>query len=110
MAGYLVKLARELVGADNKSQIPWDAPPHFRRLRATRGLLPPVHKSGMCGYLVFTPADDCDDEADGENNLLDELHAQRAKLKANARCDTPTDEEGELIEPPRKAKRKPKKY
>lgn len=32
MAGYLVKLARELVGAEVKSQIPFDAPKHFRRL------------------------------------------------------------------------------
>jgi len=45
MAGYMTKLARELVGANQKGQIPFDAPPHFRRLRATRGLLPKVVKS-----------------------------------------------------------------
>lgn len=55
MAGYLTKLARELVGAGVKNQIPWDAPPHFRRLRASRGLLPPVYKSDMTGWLSFTP-------------------------------------------------------
>lgn len=55
MAGYLTKLADELVGADNKCQVPFDAPPHFRRLRASRGLLDPPHKSDMTGYLVFHP-------------------------------------------------------
>lgn len=55
MAGYLTKLSRELVGADQKGQIPFDAPPHFRRLRASRGILPPVHKSNMSGWLVMAP-------------------------------------------------------
>lgn len=55
MAGYLSKLSRELVGAGKKNQIPFDAPPHFRRLRASRGLLPPVHKSGCTGNMVFWP-------------------------------------------------------
>lgn len=42
MAGYLVKLATELVGAANKKgdQSPVQAPRHFRRIRASRGLLP----------------------------------------------------------------------
>lgn len=57
MAGYLTKLARELVGAGNKGQVPYDAPPHFRRLRASRGVLPPVHKSDLTGWLVQTPMD-----------------------------------------------------
>jgi len=55
MAGYLTKLAKELVGAEAKSQIPFDAPAHFRRLRASRGLLPPRINSGMTGYMVFRP-------------------------------------------------------
>jgi hypothetical protein len=38
MAAYLVKLAGEI---GKKSQVPIDAPAHFRRLRATRGFLPP---------------------------------------------------------------------
>lgn len=42
VAGYLSKLARELVDGSVKSQIPVNAPPHFRRLRASRGLLPKV--------------------------------------------------------------------
>lgn len=55
MSGYLVKCAKELVGAGGKGQIPYDAPPHFRRLRASRGVLPPVHSSGYSGYLVLKP-------------------------------------------------------
>lgn len=55
MAGYFTKLAKELVGADAKGQIPFDAPAHFRRLRASRGLLPPVIKSGATGCIVFHP-------------------------------------------------------
>lgn len=42
LAGYLGKLARELADSSVKSQIPVNAPPHFRRLRASRYLLPPV--------------------------------------------------------------------
>lgn len=52
MAGYLVSLANELVGAGGKDQIPFDAPPHFRRLRASKGLLPPIFHGDMTGYLV----------------------------------------------------------
>lgn len=55
LAGYLTKLARELVGAGTKGQIPFDAPPHFRRLRASRGLLPPILKSEMTGTLEQFP-------------------------------------------------------
>jgi hypothetical protein len=42
MAGYLVKLAKELTGAQAKKgdQAPLHAPRHFRRIRASRGLLP----------------------------------------------------------------------
>jgi hypothetical protein len=43
MAGYLVKLADQLSGEVSKdSQVPVLAPRHFRRLRASRGFLPPV--------------------------------------------------------------------
>ena len=46
MAGYLVKLAKELTGAKMKKgdQSPLHAPKHFRRIRASRGILPPAHK------------------------------------------------------------------
>jgi hypothetical protein len=54
MAGYMVKLARELTGAKGKSQIPINAPPHFRRIRASRKLLPPVHRDpDITGVLRF---------------------------------------------------------
>lgn len=56
MAGYLVKSARELTGAGPKNQIPTNAPKHFRRLRASRGLLPPPHKNpDITGVLLFGP-------------------------------------------------------
>lgn len=45
MADYLVKLACELTDADEKGQTPIAAPRHFRRLRASQGLLPPPHKN-----------------------------------------------------------------
>jgi hypothetical protein len=45
LAGYLTKLSRELTGASVKNQVPVNAPPHFRRIRASRGLLPPVYHS-----------------------------------------------------------------
>ncbi len=51
------KAAAELVGAAKKgfaqNQIPMEAPPHFRRLRASQGLLPPVKKDPeITGELV----------------------------------------------------------
>lgn len=55
MAGYLTKLAKELTGTSAKSQVPYDAPPHFRRLRASQGLLPPILKSDLTGWISFTP-------------------------------------------------------
>lgn len=57
MAGYLTKLAKELTGTGEKGQIPIDAPPHFRRLRASQGLLPPVQKNpDMTGILEMCRA------------------------------------------------------
>lgn len=41
-AGYITKLAHELVGADVKSQTPVGAPKGFRRVRTTRGTMPPT--------------------------------------------------------------------
>jgi hypothetical protein len=45
MAGYMTRKARELTGGGKEYQIPTNAPPHFRRLRASLGLLPPVLKN-----------------------------------------------------------------
>lgn len=55
LAGYLTKLSRELTGAGAKNQVPIRAPPHFRRLRASRGLLPAVHHGDYTGRLVQAP-------------------------------------------------------
>src|SRR5207248_2094607 len=56
MAGYLVKLARELTGAEHKGQTPVDAPRNFRRLRASHGLLPPPYKDeSLTGILHKCP-------------------------------------------------------
>lgn len=52
LAGYLTKLANELTGSGTKSQIPLDAPPHFRRIRASRGLLPKKPSPEFTGELV----------------------------------------------------------
>jgi hypothetical protein len=53
MAGYITKLSRqlsalpkEMTGANVKDQTPVNAPKHFRRLRASRGLLPPALSHG----------------------------------------------------------------
>lgn len=53
MAGYLTKLSRELTGAEGKEQIPEDAPPHFRRIRASQKTLPPPNKSNLTGKMRF---------------------------------------------------------
>lgn len=56
MAGYLVKLALELHGHSHKDQTPVNAPRNFRRLRASRGLLPPrFHNDKITGRLYTTP-------------------------------------------------------
>jgi hypothetical protein len=52
LAGYLTKLSRELTGASIKNQVPVNAPRHFRRIRASRGLLPArFKKDGWTGFL-----------------------------------------------------------
>jgi len=58
LSAYLTKLASELVDGSVKSQIPVNAPAHFRRLRASRGLLPPVKRSeDYTGELLSCSAD-----------------------------------------------------
>jgi len=54
LAGYMGKLSRELTGAFDKGQVPWDAPSHFRRLRASVRLLPPPFKNPeWTGRMIF---------------------------------------------------------
>lgn len=58
MAGYLTKLARELTGGGKEYQIPISAPSHFRRLRASQGLLPPPlggQDPDITGRLILAP-------------------------------------------------------
>jgi len=58
LARYISKLSHELIGAELKGQVPFDAPPHFRRLRASRGILPPAHKGEeWTGRMIFCPTD-----------------------------------------------------
>lgn len=54
LAGYMTKLAKELTGCGAKNQVPLDAPPHFRRLRASHGVLPPAYTSELTGLLLRT--------------------------------------------------------
>lgn len=55
LAGYITKLANELTGSAAKNQTPDDAPLHFRRIRASRGLLPPAPESDLTGELCKVP-------------------------------------------------------
>jgi len=56
MAGYLLKFLKELTGASKKGQIPVNAPKGFRRLRASKGLLPKRKKDpDWTGRLVKSP-------------------------------------------------------
>jgi hypothetical protein len=57
MAGYLTKLARELTGAPGGAkgeQSPTMAPRNFRRIRASRGLLPKPLASSSCSSGKYT--------------------------------------------------------
>jgi len=57
-AGYLSKLSMEMADGIVKDQIPYHAPPKFRRLRASRGLLPPRLNLGtLKGKLYHIPAE-----------------------------------------------------
>lgn len=58
LAGYLVKLAGELVGTGKRDQTPVQAPRGFRRLRASPRFLPRIRSLGrFTGQLVAVPAD-----------------------------------------------------
>lgn len=57
MSSYLVKLGMELAGYRKDSQIPVNAPRHFRRIRTSRKLLPPRTKNEkITGCLMRMPA------------------------------------------------------
>jgi hypothetical protein len=53
MAGYVTKLGLELTGAHHKDQVPVNAPKNFRRIRASRGLLPKRFKDDTITGQLF---------------------------------------------------------
>jgi hypothetical protein len=58
MAGYITKLGLELTGQAQKNQVPVNAPRHFRRIRASRGLLPKrIKDETITGQLFKLPYD-----------------------------------------------------
>lgn len=82
MAAYLAKhaLASELTRAHTKhgDQRPKEAPRHFRRVRSSRGLLPPRKTSSgqWTGFLVKQPVERIVDRTTGEISLDEEQVAQ----------------------------------
>lgn len=72
MSDYLVKQCEELTGAGQKDQRPLAAPPHFRRIRASRGLLPPIrHNPELTGQMLFRPIPFQEGEIENENEDAD---------------------------------------
>jgi hypothetical protein len=72
VAGYLVKLANELAGSGPKDQTPVNAPRHFRRLRASVGLLPPRNESEeFTGQIMRFPLPATEPGPDGEIPLAE---------------------------------------
>lgn len=57
VAGYLVKLAKELTQSVHKGQAPICAPKRFRRIRSTPRFLPPIRvkHENWCGELLQAP-------------------------------------------------------
>jgi len=94
MAKYLIKLNNELIGAKAKNQLPLNAPPHFRRLRASRGLLPPPHKNPeITGILI--------DETTGEilNGKKDVPCERKKKGRMDAAHPGPPCSPGHTTDP-----------
>lgn len=64
LAAYMTKLAGELTGAARKNQVPINAPPHFRRIRASRHTLPPrKHNEDVTGEVEYSPHQSASAEA-----------------------------------------------
>lgn len=75
IAGYFVKLVGEAV---KMTQSPLAAPRRFRRLRASRGLLPPIFRNeGYTGRLCQQSITDLE--------YVDPYHAEREKKRIRAR-------------------------
>lgn len=74
MAGYLTKLGMELTQSSVKDQTPVNAPPHFRRIRASRNTLPPREKNDtITGQLFNVPEGDILQSMNGSTGLDDPL-------------------------------------
>lgn len=59
VSSYLTKCSLELNGGAVKNQLPLNAPPHFRRLRASRGLLPARYVcQKRTGKMIFEDYDE----------------------------------------------------
>ncbi len=71
MAGYLTKLGLELTGQARKDQTPVNAPRHFRRIRASRGLLPKRLKNpDITGQLFKMPAEQLSHRLDDKPDVI----------------------------------------
>jgi len=91
LAQYVAKLAGEV---SKPTQVPWKAPKNFRRLRASRGFLPPVVKGDeWTGKLVTTPVK-CHDECKPDND------------EGNGRHDEEQEGDTETHETPRETTRR----
>lgn len=78
MGGYLTKLGMELTGAGVKNQVPVNAPRHFRRIRATRKLLPPRTKNPeITGQLFKICYDKLLEQLSGEQPPTTEIGNER---------------------------------
>lgn len=91
MAEYMMKLSLELNGHSQKDQTPVNAPRHFRRLRASRGLLPKRLKNDkLTGRVYKCPV-----------WLVDELLNGMSKPEVSADYPAELLEQGSLLyEPP----------
>jgi len=72
IAGYFVKLTSEIA---KLSQVPVSAPSHFRRLRASRGVLPARFKNpDMTGAMSFKSIDEFRSDIESAGALSGEQH------------------------------------
>jgi len=72
MAGYCVKLMKTVGEISKLNQAPVNAPKNFRRLRSSRGLLPPPHKNpNITGWLEMEPFEVVEHKWEMIKKLLD---------------------------------------
>lgn len=88
MAGYITKLGLELTGSHHKNQTPVNAPKHFRRIRASRGLLPKRAKDDTITGQLFKLS----------SPQLDEAMSNVLAARIRDRCLSKNPSEGETNE------------